>query len=70
MYPTLVERYDNFRRGVPFFQVSYSIGGFGERVASVDRRGYLSGFDKSAERHQVVSIYFRDEECEFLLREQ
>ena len=70
MCPSLVECYDDFRRGVPLFQVSYGIGGFSEGVASVDHWGYLSSFDKSAEHHQVVFIHFRDEECEFLLREQ
>jgi hypothetical protein len=31
MCPSLVEHYDDFRRGVPFFEVSYGIGGFSER---------------------------------------
>ena len=61
-----MERNDDFRRGVPFFYVSDGIGSFNQRVASVDHRGYLSGLDKSAEGHQVVSIQFRNEEREFL----
>jgi hypothetical protein len=66
----LLERDDDFRWGVPVFYVSNGTGGFSQRVASVDHRGYLSGLDKSAERHQVVSIHFCYEECEFLPQEQ
>ena len=57
---------DDFRRGMTFFYVSDGSGGFSNRVASVDHRSYFSGFDKSAEGGQVVSIHFRNEECEFL----
>ena len=66
----LLERDDDFRRGMTFFYVSDGGGGFGQRVASVDHRGYFSGPDQSAEGRQVVSIHFRDEESEFLPNER
>jgi hypothetical protein len=62
----LLERNDDFRPGVSVFCASESIGGFIQRIASVDLRGEFSGVDKSAKGRQVVSIHFRNEECELL----
>jgi hypothetical protein len=61
-----LERYDDFRRGVPFFYVIDGSSGFSQRVASVYHWGYFSLFDKSAKDRQVVSIHFRNEEREFV----
>jgi len=52
--------------GVPFFGVREGVGGFSQRIASVDLRREFSGLAELAKGRQVVSIHFRNEKCELL----
>ena len=62
----LLERNEDFRAGVPFFGVREGVGGFSQRIASVDLRREFSGLAELAKGRQVVSIHFRNEKCELL----
>jgi hypothetical protein len=66
----LLERDYDFSSGVTFLRVRQSGGCFSQRVLSVDRRSKFAGFDQFGESGQVVFLYFRHEECEFLPRQQ
>ena len=65
----LIQSYQNFSPGVPFFHIPQSVGDFAQSIPPVDDGRYFSRLQQIAHEGQVLFDRSRDEHDELLAHE-